>query len=479
MDTKPPTIASFLSYLGGSKAPFAFSRRATARELDPDDAPMHSAMFEHNPRLYALMSLHETTTTGQRARVLFEILRRSWSQLETEPRRILERVSDLLMALLPPDVVLTVFLGLRRVRANHKHSSRAIMRYILNHPHLESMAHYRRPALRDSLEHAVGKAVMRGIARMLAGNLETNEAYIHDNLLRYARDPQRARAVLAYLYHTSVQQQPAPQPDDPQEMVPVENPGGKPAPEFRQDHLAYTALWGLEYERSDTVTATNRGDIAATLVHIYGGGTSAELETALDAYVEKAASKLPRFSGRVALVLDASLSTRGYGGREYCCIAQSVALTRVMEANCSNLRVHLAGGAGDMGKLPIPGGSTDLAGALLDALEAQPDVVAILSDGYENLYRGDLARVAASLPGAGINTPVIFCHSKFSHSDDLALRRPAPHMEQVEFWHQSDFEDVLLRIFALPAGEETEKSTHDFFLDKLGRMERELDIWTM
>jgi hypothetical protein len=431
-------------------------------------------MFDRNPQLYALLSLYETASVGQRARVLFELLRRSWAPLATEQRRVLERLSSMLMSLLPPDLVLTVFLGLRRVRANHNHTSRAILRYILNHPQISSMARYRRPALRDSLEHAAGKDVVRAIAKMLAGTLEADETYIHTNLLRYARDPERARETLAFLYRLPAR----PQPGDQQEMVAVESPTARPAPEFRQTHLEYTSLWGLEYSTPDTVTATNRGDIAATLVYIYSGGTSAELETALDAYIAKAAAKLPRYGGRVALVLDASLSTRGYGGREYCSIAQSVALTRVMESNCANLRVYLAGGAGDQGKLPIPGGSTDLAGALLDALEGQPDVVAVISDGYENVYYGDLSRVVATLPGAGITTPVIFCHSKFSHSDDLSLRRPAPLMKQVEFWHQNDFESVLLRIFSLPEGAEAEKSLHDFFLDKLGRMERELQVWT-
>jgi hypothetical protein len=246
------------------------------------------------------------------------------------------------------------------------------------------------------------------------------------------------------------------------------------------------------YERPDTITATNRGDIAATLVHIYSGGTSVELEQALEAYVGQAADNLPRFDGAVALVLDASASTRGYGSREFCVIAQSVALARVLKRNCTQLRIHRVGGSGAE-LLPVPGGATDLAGALLDALEGRPDLVAIVSDGYENVYGGDLARVVATLPrldAAASLPPVVFCHSKFGHSDDLTYRRSAPDLPQLEFWHQTDFEDVLLRLFATassagdggqhaqPHAETPAKaSVRGFLKSKLDRLEKVVEPW--
>jgi hypothetical protein len=198
-------------------------------------------------------------------------------------------------------------------------------------------------------------------------------------------------------------------------------------------------------EMPRTITATNRGEIAATLVHIYRGGDNAELRAALDRYAREAASALPRFDGTVALVLDASASTRGYGEREFCVISQSEAFRRVLEQCCPRLRVFQVGGSGNP---PRPEGDTDLASALLDALDAEPDVIAVVSDGYENHLRGDLGRVVASLPAVGVQTPVVFCHSKFGGKDDLALRRPAPQLPELEFWHQRDFAAVLWLLFA-------------------------------
>ncbi|MEO1378695.1 MAG: VWA domain-containing protein, partial [Cyanobacteria bacterium J06635_10] len=56
-----------------------------------------------------------------------------------------------------------------------------------------------------------------------------------------------------------------------------------------------------------------RGDIAATLVHLYRGGKSDQLMEATEKYVKEAAAKLPHFDGTLALVFDASASTGSYG----------------------------------------------------------------------------------------------------------------------------------------------------------------------
>jgi hypothetical protein len=56
--------------------------------------------------------------------------------------------------------------------------------------------------------------------------------------------------------------------------------------------------------------------------------------------------------------------------------------------------------------------------------------------------------VAATLPFAGVTTPVVYCHSQFTEKDDLALRRPAPALPEVAFWHQADFAGVLWEVFS-------------------------------
>lgn len=93
-----------------------------------------------------------------------------------------------------------------------------------------------------------------------------------------------------------------------------------------------------------------------------------------------------------------------------------------------------------------PGGATDLATGVLDALSGPvaPDVVAVASDGYENVHPGDLAWVTDALPGAGVRTPVVLCQATFGHADDLSLRRPAPRLPQRTFWHTDDLAPLVL-----------------------------------
>jgi hypothetical protein len=419
---------TFLRHLASDQAGFVVRRTETAPA--GDDQPLHEAMYRQAPDLYALCGLVDKAQPDQQARILFHVLAHSRVDLPTEVRHLLDRVTAQLLAALQPSHVLSVFLALRRSRANHKHTRRAILRYVLNHPQLEELASERRPTLVHCLEHALGKNVARACARFLDEG-EPNDRYVRRHLLRFAHDAERVRKVMVALYR-------------------------KGAPLVSSRPLVMvrpTAVTMPVEEAPRTITATNRGEIAATLVHIYRGGSNAELNAATQRYVQEATTTLPRFEGTVALVLDASASTQGYGEREFCCISQSQAFRLVLEQCCAKLHVVQVGGAGDLAR---PDGDTDLASAVLDALDTHADVVALVSDGYENHLQGDLARVVASLPGAGVQTPVVYCHSKFSGKDDLTLRRPAPTLPELEFWHQQDFGEVLWFLFAharLPKGE--------------------------
>jgi hypothetical protein len=127
--------------------------------------------------------------------------------------------------------------------------------------------------------------------------------------------------------------------------------------------------------------------------------------------------------------------------------------------------------------LPQPQGATDLAGPLLAALAAAPDVVAIVSDGYENTLEGDLARVVAALPGAGVQTPIVFCPSLFTGVDDLTGRRPAPALPEVPFWHEADFLPLCLRLFA-QAGPAGAAAIRHFLQARLAVWHTEDSLWT-
>jgi len=443
MYANPPTLSRFYQHLLTRDSPFMLRRNGAPPQWS--DAMLHQSAYQQYPELYALFSLADAVQPWQRVRILFQLLQASRCGIAPEVRRTLSRVTDFLLKSLPADHILTVFLALRRVRANHKHTTRAILAYIFNHPQLLSMANCRRRALVDSLEHALGKNTARGCAKMLSTPEIADSAYLHRSLLRFAQNPELVKQIVPQLYKK-----------------------GSPHLGNSEYQLVHTP-YPEPKERPTTVTATNRGDISATLVHLYRGGTSTALQPALEGYVTDAANSLPQFKGKLAIILDASASTQGYGSREYCCISQSVALKLVLEQCCSNRQIYAVGGSGS---IPQPNGNTDLASALVDALENQPDVVAIISDGYENHYSGDLARVAATLPQLGIETPVVFCHSKFTNKDDLSWRQPTPVLPQLEFWHQDDFESLLMSLFSQANPSLSEPCLREFLLKKLARVRR-------
>src|SRR5678816_4238633 len=131
MDTRTtPTLGHFLEHLTTAQAPLTVRRGGMGPEWD--DAPLHTAMYDQDPELYALLGVSAGVTAEQRSRVLYQLLARSRAGQPAEARQTLERVTSVLLAALHPDMVLTVFLGLRRARVVCLWLARAIVLYILN-----------------------------------------------------------------------------------------------------------------------------------------------------------------------------------------------------------------------------------------------------------------------------------------------------------------------------------------------------------
>ncbi|MFI5910848.1 hypothetical protein [Dactylosporangium sp. NPDC051541] len=361
-----------------------------------DDEELHVAAHLADPERYALGALMPGVSAGQRARVLLRLLTASWGGVEPGVRSTLNRVVRVLVLGLPPADVLTVLLAARRRRANHRHVTRATLALLFEHPQAAAIVAARRKMAVDCFEHALGQATARG---------------------RYAS----GSAVALYARSTVDAVLPAAGAD-----------------------------LDLVGERPDTVTATNRGEPAAALVHLYRGGASAELAAAADEYVRVLTDGMPQYHGKLALVVDSSASMRGYGSREWAVFSQVSALRMVLERVCSRLVVIPTGGS-------MPAGATDLAGAVLEAAATAPDVIAVASDGYENVYPGDLARVAAALPGAGVAAPVVFCQAVFGRADDLTLRRAADGLPLRTFWHSADLAPLVLWTLSHVDGAEADR----------------------
>ncbi|MEV4134897.1 hypothetical protein AB0J72_22320 [Dactylosporangium sp. NPDC049742] len=385
-----------------------------------DDEAVHASAYLADPQRYALTALTPGILAPQRARLLLQLLLASRAGLGDAVRDTLARVTRVLALGLAPADVLTVLLAVRRRRANHKHVTRTALTVLLEHPRAAEIVAARRAVVQDCFEHALG----RGTARAVLDAVRRGAAPRH-RLLRSVPSAGTVASLVPLVYEHRAGTS----------LVPLPAAGGG---------------LDLRTERPATVTATNRGDLAATLVHLLRGGPSDDLRPAVERYTDAAVAGLPRYEGTVALVLDDSASMRGYGEREWAVASQVAALRLVLERVCARLVVVPVGGSSSgsfSGFLTGGfGGATDLATGVLDALSGAeaPDIVVVASDGYENVYPGDLAWVTAALPGAGVRTPVVFCQATYGPADDLTLRRPAPALPQLPFWHTDDLAPLVL-----------------------------------
>jgi hypothetical protein len=403
-----------IAQLTAAGPPFAVSR---AGRVTGPDATAHAEAYERDPAGYALLAVLPGVRVEQRARILLQLLAPSRLGMDAAARGTVDRVVRLLVLGLPAPTVGAVMLALRHQRANHKHVTRAALRLLFEHADAAGFVHTHRRIALSIVEHAIGKATARGVARSLR-TADPSIVDVRRALLRYVSDERVTSERLVALYTRPAAA-----------LTPAADAAARPDLDLdgaRPD-------LDLDGARPAVVTATNRGDLAATLVHRLRGGASADLDAAQRRYLAAAAAPVPRYPGRLALVVDRSESMRGYGEREWAVQSQAAALELVLGERCERLVT-----------VPTRGAGTDLAGGVIAALAQRPDLVAVVTDGYENTHEGDLARVVATLPRLGIDVPVVVCVATFGHSDDLALRRPAPAVPQRPFWHEADLGPLVL-----------------------------------
>lgn len=371
-----------------------------------DDESRHRAAFASDPEFYTLCAFVEGIRPWQQARILLLLLTESRRDLSRLLCAHYERITLFLLATLSIDLALTVFLAVRRARANHKHTVRAVLSYLLQHPDIEALALLRPRAIRDCLEHALGKAQFRHFG--YHAPRRGREAPVPSLLRRYAGSEGQIRRLAAIL-----------------------NFGES------GNATSHAPVRGREAEHDRAASEI----LVPLLRQFYRVGTSPELVREVEAAIVRCAAGLPEIPGRIALILDASVSMRGSGKQEFAPIALAVAFERVLQAKCPGLRSYTIGG---FGWPPAPEGPTDFGRVLIDALEAEPEVVLILTDGCENANEGDAVRIVATLRSLGISTPVVCCRVDNSPHPAPSEGLPAfPLRQEGEFGATMQIIDLL------------------------------------
>ncbi|HEU4408986.1 MAG TPA: hypothetical protein VFS43_27245 [Polyangiaceae bacterium] len=139
---------------------------------------------------------------------------------------------------------------------------------------------------------------------------------------------------------------------------------------------------------------------------------AAELDAWLAAAAKRAARRAGASFGRVACVLDRSYSSSGSSDKRKRPLALALAVSRFLrEASSAYAAFWTAQTDDELCVTPL--GATDLATPLLDALAWGPELVVVVSDGYENDppgAAGDVVRVAREKLGA---PPVVHLNPVF------------------------------------------------------------------
>ncbi|MCX4747793.1 hypothetical protein OG455_20110 [Kitasatospora sp. NBC_01287] len=153
----------------------------------------------------------------------------------------------------------------------------------------------------------------------------------------------------------------------------------------------------------------------------------AELTAALRAAAVRAAGPLRGRWGTVAAVLDDSFSSYGSGTKRRRPLAVALAAHHLLAELAQRYTAHWTSGRTDA-LLAHPLGPTPLGHRVLDALETSPDLVVIVSDGWDNAPPGlaaEVLRVHRTRLDPGHRTSVVHLNPVYD-AEDFDVRRLAP-----------------------------------------------------
>ncbi len=108
------------------------------------------------------------------------------------------------------------------------------------------------------------------------------------------------------------------------------------------------------------------------------------------------------------IVVDASRSMRGHKTQKWRPIAVAMSTVDMLREASDQTTVLYASGRVDDENVPLitPDGPTNLAPALVAAVQGEPDTVIVVSDGYENAPAGRVGEVLAHLEKMGVDVPI-------------------------------------------------------------------------
>jgi hypothetical protein len=180
------------------------------------------------------------------------------------------------------------------------------------------------------------------------------------------------------------------------------------------------------------------------LTHQERRNQRAILHVAMERSARRALRAAPPRLGRVAAVLDCSYSSSGSSEKRRRPLAVALAGYYLLRAATDHFRAFWTAPVDDP-VLMEARGQSDLATPLLDALAWEPDLVVIISDGFENDPPGgasEVLRVYRTRLDPTHRTAIVHCNPVFN-SETLAPQAISVHVPTVGLRDAEDLPTVL------------------------------------
>jgi hypothetical protein len=148
-------------------------------------------------------------------------------------------------------------------------------------------------------------------------------------------------------------------------------------------------------------------DAVRLYVYAYEMGLSEVIRDELIRKARTYAERLPFRFEHAGILLDVSASMLGHETQARRPISVALALRDLLAETAERATIVTSDGrVGPAAELIEPAGDTSLAAGLVALLKREPDVVFVLTDGYENAPAGRFAEVVRSVRRMGVETPI-------------------------------------------------------------------------
>ena len=328
-------------------------------------------------------------------------------------KNIETKIIEHVLNTLPAHRVLNLFLELKTQKINNARTKRIILQFILNSKNLNYWAVTYRRKIQLALKHALGQrtvSIIKSILDKKSWN-EKEKSIIDSNIDTYVISKNNLKNIYDAISFI-LGNQPATSIKEISSFYEAKHDikAGKHLPEVVLQGIRSTYHKNIDKSFVLEITKQNltekqkmqvqtrakeagikvdfdatKQNVVELYIHAYAqNGITDEIKQALNIKAIKAANNSPINYRKIGIVIDASGSSFGHSTQKLRPIAITQSIRDMLIA-CASDEVHIAyAGGEERNGLIYPTGETNLSKPLIEVLKINPEVIFIISDGYEN-----------------------------------------------------------------------------------------------